>query len=395
MKRTIRVCLLAATAAAPPLAAQSTLRIEGINAPIERVQGYRLVSAARLSPLEARVLPEGWRARLVMLDDTIHFSSHSPFLRFKGRTNQLVSPAILAGGTLWLPLQFYTEWLPQAYPTRLTYRDGVLSRAVVTARGPVGPTRDSANRIDSVSAPRPERVRSPRVVVLDPGHGGRDPGKPGPNGLLEKNTALAVTNRLAGFLRERGYEVHLTRARDTLISLDDRPHLANTWKNGRPAAVFVSIHANSGVRGATGFETYFLSTARTDDERRVAEMENAAVQYEDRKASESTPALDLIISGLRNDFYQRASNSLAELIQSSKATVHPGPNRGVKQAGFRVLIGAVMPAVLVEMGFLSDAREARLLGTATFQQKIAWSLAQAIDRFFQLHESSFTNAVGQ
>jgi N-acetylmuramoyl-L-alanine amidase len=395
MMRTVAIGLMAIAAAAPPLIAQSTLRIEGTTAAIERVQGQRLVSAAALAPLDARVLPDGWRARLLIMGDTIHFAGHSPFLRVRSRTDQLVSPAILEGTTLWLPVQFFTEWLPQTYPTRLTYRDGVLARNAVAARGPSSPARDSGKRIDSVSSPRPERARPTRVVVLDPGHGGRDPGKPGPNGLLEKNAALAVTNRLAGFLRERGYEVHLTRSRDTLISLDDRPHFANTWKNGRPAAVFISIHANSGVRGATGFETYFLSTARTDDERRVAEMENAAVQYEDRKSSDATPELDLIISGLRNDFYQRASNSLAELIQSSMATVHPGPNRGVKQAGFRVLIGAVMPAVLVEMGFISDSREARLLGTATFQQKIAWSLAQAVDRFFQLHEPLFTSATSQ
>jgi N-acetylmuramoyl-L-alanine amidase len=75
--------------------------------------------------------------------------------------------------------------------------------------------------------------------------------------------------------------------------------------------------------------------------------------------------------------------------------MHPGPNRGVKQAGFRVLIGAVMPAVLVEMGFISNAGEARLLGTAAFQQKIAWSLAQAVDRFFEHHESLFTNTTGK
>jgi N-acetylmuramoyl-L-alanine amidase len=368
--RTVSSLLLLAAATAP-LTAQSTLRVDGANVPIERVQGYRLISAAALTSLGAQLQYEGWRAQLRLFGDTITFYSHSPFLRIRGHTDQLVSPTILSGSTLWLPIQFFTEWLPAIYSTRLTYRDGALSRVAVAAR---------------------PAARSPRVVVLDPGHGGKDPGKPGPNGLLEKNAALAVTQRLAGFLRERGYEVHLTRARDTLISLADRPHLANEWKNGRPAAVFISIHANSGVRGSSGFETYFLSSARTDDERRVAEMENAAVEFEERKSSENAPELDLILSGLKNDFYQRASNSLAELIQTNLAAVHPGPNRGVKQAGFRVLVGAVMPAVLVEMGFISNEREARLLGTSAFQQKVAWSLAQAVDRFFAAHEPLFINA---
>ncbi|HSL70389.1 MAG TPA: N-acetylmuramoyl-L-alanine amidase, partial [Longimicrobiales bacterium] len=255
---------------------------------------------------------------------------------------------------------------------------------------------DSAAR---VTPPAPTgntpATRPTRVVVLDAGHGGVDPGKPGPNRLMEKTAALAVANKLAGFLRERGYEVHLTRKSDTLIALADRPHRANVWKANRPAAVFVSLHANSGVRAARGFETYFLSAARTDDERRVAEMENAAVQYENGPSSAAAPELDQILSGLKNDFYLRASNSLAELIQNSLATVHPGPNRGVKQAAFRVLVGAVMPAVLVEMAFISNPEEARLLGTSAFQQKIAYSVAQAIDRFFETHQHLLTTGPGQ
>jgi N-acetylmuramoyl-L-alanine amidase len=270
--------LLLCAALAAPLSAQTSLRIDGSSVPVERVQGQLLISAAALAPLGGQWRADGWQAQLRIFGDTITFFSHSPFLRLRGQTDQLVQPVILSGTALWLPLQFFTEWLPAIYPTRLTYRDGALNRVAVAARpAPAG--------------------RGTRIVVLDPGHGGRDPGKPGPNGLLEKNAALAVTNRLAGFLRDRGYEVHLTRSRDTLIALADRPHLANEWKNGRAAAVFISIHANSGVRGARGFETYFLSSARTDDERRVAEMENAAVDFEERKATDNAPELDLILSG--------------------------------------------------------------------------------------------------
>jgi N-acetylmuramoyl-L-alanine amidase len=351
-----------------------------------------MISAATLSPLGGQMLLDGWFGRLMIFGDTITFFSHSPFLRTRTGTEQLAAPALRAGSTFWLPLQFFTEWLPNHYPSRLAYSAGSLSALSDAASAPVSPPRESAATPAGRDSPRAERARTPRVVVLDAGHGGRDPGKPGPNGVLEKNVALSITNRLAAMLRERGYEVHLTRTRDTLIALDDRPHKANEWKNGRPAAVFMSIHANSGVRGSKGFETYFLSTARTDDERRVAEMENAAVQYEDRPPSDNTSELDLIFSGLKNDFYQRASNSLAELIQGNLATIHPGPNRGVRQAGFRVLVGAVMPAVLVEVGFMSDAGEARLLATAAFQQKLAWSLAQAVDRFFAVHETILSSS---
>jgi N-acetylmuramoyl-L-alanine amidase len=359
------------------------MRVNGNTVAIERVQGYRLVSANALASLGASVQFDGWRARLLIYGDTLEFFSHSPFFRGGRRTHQLVSPAIRTQSGLQLPVQFFTEWLPATYATRLVYRDGALSRTGLSI--PQTAVRDRA--VPS--------SRQPRIVVIDAGHGGPDPGTTAANGLREKSTTLAVANRLAGFLRELGYEVHLTRDRDTLIALSDRPAFANRWKSGRPAAVFVSIHANAGVRGSAGFETYFLSEARTEDERRVAELENAAVRYEDAAASEREPELDQIFSSLKNDFYLRASNTLAEYIQSSLATVHPGPNRGVKQAGFRVLIGAIMPAVLVELGFMSNQAEARLLGTSEFQQKMAWSLAQAVNRFFDTHQALFSAAPSQ
>ncbi len=226
-----------------------------------------------------------------------------------------------------------------------------------------------------------------RIVVLDAGHGGRDPGRTGPDGVREKDLTLKLVRRLRDELRDRGYEVHLTRDADTLISLADRPRFANHWKRGRPQAVFVSIHINAGDPGdtrSTGFETYFLSDARTADERRVAEMENAAGDYEDTPAH-AAPAVESILNGLRNDYYVRASDDLAELIQRRIARIHPGPNRGVKRAGFRVLIGAIMPAVLVESGFISNRQEERWLATGRAQRRLVGAVADALDQFFARH----------
>lgn len=371
MIRIIRFVVLLTCLAAPLSAQSRTLRVIDTSTAVETVQGGPSVSLAVISALGGRLQVEQSRARVVLFGDTILFFSHSPFFTVNGSARQLAAAAASRDAGFWVPLQFFSDFLPLTYSQRLVYANGALRMADA-----------SVAATDSAKA-----RRSQRVVVLDAGHGGKDPGKPGPNGLLEKTVALNVVNRLAAFLRERGYEVHLTRTRDTLISLADRPHLANDWKNGRPAAVFVSLHANSGATSARGFETYFLSEARTDDDRRVAEMENAAVQYEDRRGP--TSDLDLIISGLKNDFYLRASDALAELVQSNLAAVHPGPNRGVKPAGFRVLVGALMPAILVEMAFISNPEEARLLGTAAFQEKIAWSLSLAIDRFFETHEAFF------
>ena len=253
-------------------------------------------------------------------------------------------------------------------------------RAVLPSRRP------AVRRVDLVvnaSAPT-DTTRPRKVVIIDAGHGGRDPGRDGPGGLLEKNVTLTLARKLAAELEDRGYEVHLTRDRDTLIALADRPRRANDWKRGRPRSIFISIHANAGVGQAAGFETFFLSDARTADERRVAEMENGAEAYEDGSAK-AAPDVDRILNSLRNDYYVRASDDLAELVQSRLADVHPGPNRGVKQAGFRVLVGAIMPAVLVETAFISNRKEARLLGSASFQRKLVQALADAIGDFFSRH----------
>ena len=107
----------------------------------------------------------------------------------------------------------------------------------------------------------------------------------------------------------------------------DRPRFANQWKGSEPGALYVSIHNNSGVSAAHGFETYFLADASTADERRVADMENASVKYEKSTAPAGT-GLDQVLNGLRNDFYMRTSNAFADVVQRNMAEFHPGPNRG-------------------------------------------------------------------
>lgn len=354
---------------------------------VQRGRGDAVFSLAALRLLDGKVESDARTTRLTLFDDVFTFDIGSPFFRRGREVFQLAAPVRRINGAAVLSPQFLTEWLPSHYQDRLTFKDGILrtkrSPAPVAARP--APTPGTVPAPTPAPATTPGSAGTPRVVILDAGHGGRDAGKVGPNGLAEKNVTLTLTTKVAALLRDRGYEVHLTRSTDTLIALADRPRFANQWKNGRPAALFVSIHANAGVSQAEGFETYFLSEARTADERRVAEMENAAVAFEERTATKG-PAIEQVLTGLRNDYYQRASNDLAEVVQRELGAFHPGPARGVKQAGFRVLVGAVMPAILVEVAFISNPNEARLLGTAAFQDKISYSLARSIANFFDTHE---------
>lgn len=231
---------------------------------------------------------------------------------------------------------------------------------------------------------------SKRLVVVDAGHGGVDPGARGPNGMREKDVTLAVARRLVEILaRDPALDVRMTRDADTLIALRDRPRLANGWRAeggaDRPA-LFISIHANAHNRSsAHGFETYFLSEAKTADAARVAAMENAAEQYED-PTEEPADDLSFIFQDLRQNHYLRESSSWAEMIQNRLGDIHPGPNRGVKQAGFVVLNGAFMPAVLVELGFITNPAEERMLAHPGTQAEFAAQLADSIHDFFDRHQ---------
>ena len=223
------------------------------------------------------------------------------------------------------------------------------------------------------------------LVVIDAGHGGQDPGARGPGGTREKDVTLAIARELAAALRATpGLEVRLTRDRDTLIALRDRPRLANRWRGatsagGRPA-LFISIHANAHRDPATrGIETYFLSEARTEEARRVEAMENAAEEYE--AVPTSSDVLGFIMNDLRQNLYLRESSEWAAIVQSRLAS-ESGPDRGVKQAGFVVLDGAFMPAVLVEVAFISNRADESFLAAPTSQRRVAQQLATAVRDFF-------------
>lgn len=390
----LRAAALALALAPAALAAQTpgAIRVEGVGEPITvsaaMHRGYTAYPAWTLRALGARVDATPSGARIVFGTDTLEFLVGSPFFQARGRSWQLVEPPYREGGVFYLPHQLFAEWLPATYPDELVRTEDVL-RLRGTATTAAAPTERPAAEV-APGPPRPAgaplgRPADGPVVVIDPGHGGEDPGRIGPTGLREKDIVLQVSKRLARVLAERGYDVRMTRATDTLIDLDDRGHLANEWRGQRPG-LFLSIHANGVTdRRANGFETFFLSEARTEDERRVEEMENAAVQYESGSRVASGDDISFILNNLRNDFYIRASNTLAGLVQDEFADFHSGVNRGVKQAGFRVLVRAFMPAVLIELAFVSNPAEERLLGSGRFQVAAAEGIADAVDRFFESH----------
>ena len=237
-----------------------------------------------------------------------------------------------------------------------------------------------------VSELLPEPEDPVRVVVIDPGHGGYDPGSLGAEGVLEKDVALAMGLALAQALEGiPDLEVHLTRDRDVSIPIWERGEMATRLKGDRPG-IFISIHANAiDDRYTRGVETYFLSEARTEHERRVAALENApAAGGGDGGATlADDPGLSFILNELRNLDHMHWSADLAAIVQKRLASVHPGRDRGVKQAPLAVITNALMPSVLVEVGFVSHAAEAQLLMDPEFHSTAAEELAAAVSEFFE------------
>jgi N-acetylmuramoyl-L-alanine amidase len=336
-----------------------------------------------LAALGAAVVRQGTdRYELVVGETTIELTSGLAFATVAGKPEPLTGPVTPFEGKLLVPLALFTDLLPRtATGFIFDAAAGELRRfaSVVKATPPPRATAPQPDRPPAAKRTVPER----HVVVIDAGHGGPDRGMSGPIGrsrkIHEADITLAVARKLRVLLQQKGVEVVMTRTRDTLIALSDRGRIANRASGD----LFISIHVNAAnprwrrPAEARGFETYFLSEAKTEDERRVEEMENEAARFDDGDGPEPGNPIGFIIQDMYQNEYLRESSAVAQLIQQGMARVHPGTDRGVKQAGFKVLVTTFMPAVLVELGFGSNPQEAAFLSNEKSQERLAAAIADS------------------
>ena len=263
---------------------------------------------------------------------------------------------------------------------------------VTTAQATTAPpaTTTSASTPSAAAVPKPARhaangdtslVRALGLklqrIVIDPGHGGHDNGTEGPKGLLEKDLVLDVSLRLGKLIQDKmGAEVIYTRSDDTFIPLEGRTELANEKK----ADLFLSIHANSSpVPRITGVETYYLNFTDSKDAMEVASRENAGSQQSIFDLRDLIQKISLHDKASESrDF---AEHMQAALFAFSSRTFQNEKNRGVKKAPFVVLIGANMPSVLAEIGFVSNPREEALLKKPEYRQKLAEALYRGVSKY--------------
>lgn len=360
----------------PPETVQAQVSGRTVSLAVARHRAYPAVDASDLALALESVLEDVTRngvfLRARLRGETVAFEAESPFFRHGGRALQLANPPYEEGGAFWLPAEFVTRWVSEGPPPVAAASEG--------SEGSGTPASSPESTSAAPAAdPLPARVdpTAPWRVIIDPGHGGRDPGTLG-GASYEKDIVLAIARRLYEELEGREmFEPYLTREADVYVDLDARSQFAVD----RAGDLFVSIHANAAAdERARGFETIFLGEARSEEAREVALRENRGPEVDDAAGSPSD--VQFILAGMDRTENYAESRLFAGFVQNSIRSVRRGgsPDRGVIQGPWWVLLGALvrMPSVIVEVGFLSNDEEERYLSGAEGQGAIARAIADAI-----------------
>jgi N-acetylmuramoyl-L-alanine amidase len=289
--------------------------------------------------------------------ETVVLYLNTFFVSFGGKLSNLSYPIIQRQGDFLVPETFFTHTLIECFPSKFSF--------------------DRATKTLLTEKTVEKRIRT---IVIDPGHGGRDPGAVGRKSK-ESEIVLEIAKKLQRKIEaELDVRVLLTRTNGDNVTLRDRAKFANE----NSGDLFISLHTNAHQnRSAHGIEVFFLSVARNDDERAVEQMENQVV-IEFEGGSEAIHAYDdlkFILADLLQSGQLEESSDLAVRLQTELVKKTGARDRGVKQAGFLVLRGAYMPAVLVELGFITNEREEANLMSASYQDKIVDAFVDALRSF--------------
>ena len=353
-----------------------------ITAPLPRAGGSR-TTPGRITGVTLEETPDG---TVLRIETPIRGPDGEPAAQFQG---VLTRPHFLVrafGGTLApdLPRRLEGEGGVQSVELRQQGKTAQFTIRLRGSRDSVELAQDSAGWRVTVRRPSAEPTTARGTIIVDAGHGGTDPGAM-MKGAQEAAINLAVAKELRRELQERGYRVLLTREDDTFKTLPERPKFASDSAGD----LFISLHCNSlagtasRLQGVTGHVAYILREAESEEDKAIARRENKAIEEQNGKAkkTEISP-LDWILLEHQLNLYSKQSESLAESIIKNFAGFDiPKYTTGARQAGFFVLVGAYMPAVLFEMGFITHDHDREVLSSRDGQREIAQRLGVAIDAF--------------
>lgn len=295
--------------------------------------------------------------------DTVKFAVGMPFVTINKKTIDLTEKPTLAEGHLWIAQN-------DANRIQLILNEPKQQPAKVLQPAP--PAKETAG------------TREVKTIVIDPGHGGKDPGALGKR-AQEKDIVLAVAKILKKKLEKKGFNVRLTRNKDTFIELDQRSTLANQWDGD----LFLSLHCNAIDASAErkkivqGYHFYVLRAPESEEDKAIAKRENdVATLYGEKNAKSELSPLEWFKLEARLEKYKQNSYMLAEaLLKNFEGGKIHKLNSGVGGAGFMVLVGAMMPAVLIELGFISNLDDEAYMMSSRGQQDLASRIADAVDSY--------------
>lgn len=221
-------------------------------------------------------------------------------------------------------------------------------------------------------------VRPGYHIVVDAGHGGKDPGAISRNGTYEKDIVIDIARRLRTALQERGFKVTMTRDRDEFISLEERTAIATRAK----ADLFVSVHANSSPsRSVDGLEVFSLRDLESIEKKDIQRLRNQRTMFRNLSMQNGEASLEMIVADMLYNYKLNESHLLASYVNKATSLAAATATRGVKRAGFHVLRNTLVPAVLVEVGYLTNPQEESQLRQPEYRQKLADGIAAGLAGF--------------
>ena len=317
---------------------------------------------------------------IVTPQDTFKFAVGIPYMARNGHSIDLSAAPELENGHLWIA---------EEDAKKVTSKAATVTAETAQAKPAETKPEETKPAAPVVVKPKPPKQeiagsREVRTIVIDPGHGGKDPGAQGKK-ANEKDIVLAVAKLLRKNLADEGFNVKLTRSKDVFIELGQRANLANQWDGD----LFISLHCNAidaseeRKRVIQGYQFYVLRAPESEEDKAIARRENAvATLYGEKNAKDELSPLEWFKLEARLEQYKQTSYLFTEkLLDSFEDGKIKRMGTGVGGAGFMVLVGAMMPAVLIELGFISNEEDENYMITRTGQQDLADRIAEAVSKY--------------
>ena len=334
------------------------------------------------------------KAKVAILfnDFKITFSANSSFAQVNQQTVHLLNNVIIKENQFYLPANSFNILSDYYFTPTVFYNKENNNFSIlpfIKEEAVINTVKKDTIVYDDIYINNQDNNQkwSINTIVLDAGHGGKDPGAIGYYNIHEKNIVLDITNELGRYIEKNhpNIKVIYTRTDDTFLGLRDRTNIANESKG----QIFISVHANaSTAKSARGFEIFLLGPNSVDAAMEVTLRENASIAFEDNQ--EQYKLENQIIASLSQTTFLKESEKLALFIENNVKKELPKTRmRGIKQAGFHVLVGASMPNLLVEVGFISNKSEAKLLNKSSYRRQMARGIFNGISNYIEYYEKKY------